>query len=625
MAATSPTSTDACQSIIHSLMCHRQGGETENFARKAIDSLVKKLKEKRDELDSLITAITTNGSLPSKCVTIQRTLDGRLQVAGRKGFPHVIYARIWRWPDLHKNELKHVKYCQFAFDLKCDSVCVNPYHYERVVSPGIGHSNQMVKDEYSSSSSSHADVDALPRVSSVENSIAVTSSGPVQTIQHPPQSQPQSNPFRGHILSPQNNANNTSAVAAAPVQTLPNLPQPSQLIHSQKLVNDSSATPITIQSPSPQPMPSPTQQPTFYGSQMSASNSMPQSPLSTTGTVTSIANSSPTIQQNGFSNISQSQTQSFTSNAQWQGSSTLSYTQSMVPAESTVRGQHPGYWQNNNQMQPQDLPYQGTLSTIPSKHCVSFNDQVEDFSSFSAPKLSMFSVPEYWCSIAYFELDTQVGETFKVSSGSPRVTIDGYVDPSGGDRFCLGALSNVHRTEHSEKARLHIGRGVQLELQGEGDVWLRCLSDHSVFVQSYYLDREAGRAPGDAVHKIYPCAFIKVFDLRQCHTQMQQQAATAQAAAAAQAAAVAGHIPGPSSVGGIAPAISLSAAAGIGVDDLRRLCILRLSFVKGWGPDYPRHSIKTTPCWIEVHLHRALQLLDEVLHTMPLHDPRPHD
>lgn len=134
--ANAPNSNDACLSIVHSLMCHRQGGESEAFAKRAIESLVKKLKEKKDELDSLITAITSAGTHPSKCVTIQRTLDGRLQVAGRKGFPHVIYAKIWRWPDLHKNELRHVKYCQFAFDLKCDSVCVNPFHYERVVSPG---------------------------------------------------------------------------------------------------------------------------------------------------------------------------------------------------------------------------------------------------------------------------------------------------------------------------------------------------------------------------------------------------------------------------------------------------------------------------------------------------------
>uniref|UniRef100_A0A8C9W3N5 Mothers against decapentaplegic homolog n=1 Tax=Scleropages formosus TaxID=113540 RepID=A0A8C9W3N5_SCLFO len=439
MSVNPPSSNDACLSIVHSLMCHRQGGENEGFAKRAIESLVKKLKEKKDELDSLITAITTNGVHPSKCVTIQRTLDGRLQVAGRKGFPHVIYARLWRWPDLHKNELKHVKFCQFAFDLKCDSVCVNPYHYERVVSPGIGASGpsgRLIKEEF------------------IHDCVQ------------------------------------TDAAPGMPPQPDHHLPPPEHF---------------------GQPLP----------------------PL-------------------------------------------------QLPPE------------------PPHAPPSGSLY----------------------PSMPL-SPPEFWCSISYFEMDVQVGEMFKVPASCPIVTVDGYVDPSGGDRFCLGQLSNVHRTDASERARLHIGKGVQLECRGEGDVWMRCLSDHAVFVQSYYLDREAGRAPGDAVHKIYPGAYIKVFDLRQCHRQMQQQAATAQAAAAAQAAAVAGNIPGPGSVGGIAPALSLSVAAGIGVDDLRRLCILRLSFVKGWGPDYPRRSIKHTPCWVEVHLHRALQLLDQVLHTMPLGDASP--
>lgn len=588
MSGNAPTSADACLSIVHSLMCHRQGGESESFSKRAIESLVKKLKEKRDELDSLITAITTNGAHPSKCVTIQRTLDGRLQVAGRKGFPHVIYARIWRWPDLHKNELKHVKYCQYAFDLKCDSVCVNPYHYERVVSPGIdlsgltlhhsGTPGRLVKDEFLPG----MECEGLPR----------TETTAIGTIQHAPQTiqhHPQTDPF-GRPMMPPPPTSQTAVGPSSPPAPAHSIVHPSQS-SQQTQASQSSATGV------PQ---NPTQQPGFFGQESITPNQYQADVNNGMGPL------SPHLQQNGFNNLNQVQppaSQQFNSNSSgtWTGNNTLTYTQSMVPPgpnDGQLRPQHPGYWQHHSQLQ-HDMSLQGTLSSQPG--------------------------PEYWCSIAYFELDTQVGETFKVPSSCPSVTVDGYVDPSGGDRFCLGALSNVHRTEQSDRARLHIGKGVQLDLRGEGDVWLRCLSDHSVFVQSYYLDREAGRAPGDAVHKIYPNAYIKVFDLRQCHRQMQQQAATAQAAAAAQAAAVAGHIPGPASVGGIAPAISLSAAAGIGVDDLRRLCILRLSFVKGWGPDYPRQSIKETPCWIEVHLHRALQLLDEVLHTMPIHDPRPHD
>ncbi|XP_063816202.1 mothers against decapentaplegic homolog 4 isoform X2 [Pseudophryne corroboree] len=544
-----PTSNDACLSIVHSLMCHRQGGESETFAKRAIESLVKKLKEKKDELDSLITAITTNGAHPSKCVTIQRTLDGRLQVAGRKGFPHVIYARLWRWPDLHKNELKHVKYCQYAFDLKCDSVCVNPYHYERVVSPGIdlsgltlqstAPSSLLVKDEYG-----HDYVEG-------QQSMPSSDGHSIQTIQHPPSNRSSSESYSNSSLmvSSEPSTPNASSFSSMPI---PSTSQPASLLattHSDGLLQIASVPPQGAQ-------------------------------------------------QNGFN--AQPATYHHNSTTTWTGSRTAAYTPNMSHHQNGHLQHHPPmphpghYWPVHN-----ELAFQPPISNHPA--------------------------PEYWCSIAYFEMDVQVGETFKVPSSCPIVTVDGYVDPSGGDRFCLGQLSNVHRTEAIERARLHIGKGVQLECKGEGDVWVRCLSDHAVFVQSYYLDREAGRAPGDAVHKIYPSAYIKVFDLRQCHRQMQQQAATAQAAAAAQAAAVAGNIPGPGSVGGIAPAISLSAAAGIGVDDLRRLCILRMSFVKGWGPDYPRQSIKETPCWIEIHLHRALQLLDEVLHTMPIADPQPLD
>ena len=115
---------------------------------------------------------------------------------------------------------------------------------------------------------------------------------------------------------------------------------------------------------------------------------------------------------------------------------------------------------------------------------------------------------------------------------------------------------------------------------------------------------------------------VSVFDLALCFTELQKQAATVKSAVAAQAAAVSGSLPGPSSVGGIAPAINFQLAAGIGVDDLRKQCLLRISFVKGWGPDYVRPDIKSTPCWVEVTMCRALQLLDDVLVGLPGPDPR---
>lgn len=62
---------------------------------------------------------------------------------------------------------------------------------------------------------------------------------------------------------------------------------------------------------------------------------------------------------------------------------------------------------------------------------------------------------------------------------------------------------------------------------------------------------QAGGARSTSALRLLPhlSVSLQVFDLRQCHRQMQQQAA------AAQAAAVVGAIPGSNSVGGVTPAV----------------------------------------------------------------------
>lgn len=179
--------------------------------------------------------------------------------------------------------------------------------------------------------------------------------------------------------------------------------------------------------------------------------------LGVQGSISSASPVSPHLQQNGYVQASSSQQQQQQQSQQqhqssvqgqygqhqagsvtWSGSNTLTYTQSIQPPAPDPRSHagHPQYWQHGS----------GTGNSS------SGAGQIQDVPG--QPRLlSRQPAPEYWCSVAYFELDTQVGEMFKVPSNRPNVTVDGYVDPSGGNRFCLGALSNVHRTEQSEKAR----------------------------------------------------------------------------------------------------------------------------------------------------------------------------
>ncbi|XP_017487190.1 PREDICTED: mothers against decapentaplegic homolog 5-like [Rhagoletis zephyria] len=398
------------------LLGWKQGDEEEKWAEKAIESLVKRLKKSKGAIEDLEYALSHPGQ-PSKCVTIPRSLDGRLQVSHRKGLPHVIYCRVWRWPDLQSHhELKPMEHCLFPFSSKQKDVCINPYHYRRVESPILPPV-------------------LVPRYSDFPNTLN----------------------------------NNNGAVPSMPSN-------------------------VTYNSDSESFCPSPS---SLMSSPSPPSSNGPSSPF-----MSMMADSPP-----------------------------------------------PAY-------------------TPP--HHVEITPDVQPIA---------YSEPKYWCQIAYYELNSRVGEMFSAQTSS--VTIDGFTDPTTNNhRMCLGLLSNVNRNSTIENTRRHIGKGVHLYYVG-GEVFAECLSESAIFVQSRNCNRSNGFHP-TTVCKIPSGCTLKIFNNAEF-------------------------------------AALLSQAVNEGFEsvfELVKMCTIRMSFVKGWGAEYHRQDVTSTPCWIEIHLSGALMWLDKVLTQM---------
>lgn len=626
----------------------KEGSDKEDkWKEKAVKSLVKRLKN-GTQLDELERALVSQDP-STRCVTIPRSLDGRLQVAQKKGLPHVFYCQLWRWPDLHtQHELRPIATCEFSFQAKRDEVCINPYHYRRIENPvlppimvprianngtsgssGGGHHHRVTNEHGERFGSGRGSRINQPNASRFPSSHNQCQPGiqqqhrlnTLQTHHHPHLPGPglgepmmvneecnsEPNSLAALLAPPSKQPRQhlaTDAVTAAALARSDvldaysmagralGLDQTSTLIASahppcvslREVAENMTlgGSPNLVGTP-PAPPQSGNYQSPLLG--ITSSGDSRDYPLA--------GNIGPTNRMHPSSTRSlglgdygmqvsschdDRTTDSQSHNPASDGFSSVFLGQpSSVSSSTTQKASSGGLGPSVNSP--------GTLSSV-EENCISEDDNMDlgldMFNDVLIDGNEMTSVayqePEYWCSIYYYEMNTRVGDTFHCSS--PCLTVDGFTDPNRHNRFCLGLLSNVNRGHQIELTRRHIGKGVKLYYIG-GEVFAECLSDSAIFVQSPNCNYMYKWHPA-TVCKIPPGCNLKIFNNQEFANLLTENVTKGFEA----------------------------------VYSLTNMCTIRMSFVKGWGADYRRQTVTSTPCWIEIHLNGPLQWLDRVLSQM---------
>lgn len=486
--------------LVRRFLNWKQGDEEDTWRNKAVEALIKKLKRQPNEQYSNLQLVLNRKTEDTPCITLSRSQDGRLQVSHRKMLPHVMYCRIFRWPDLQsQHELRSVPTCQYpAGRREVNKICVNPYHYARV------------------------DHSLYPPVVTPRSSEFANASPPPQSPLSPNStySQQQGSPtsyFQHTLAQIQQPAHDHSQQYQSPHQ-----------IKHENNPND----PFSYMNGHQQPIHQHHQQHMGF----------------------SYASQSPLSESNYYGGVGPN------------GEPMVSLAESpRAPQSFESQTPPPRYSGRDSQQQLAIMPMDTADEAQQTNTTFNGSDEGQ----------------EHWCRITYAELNQKIGEPFKGSS--PQVFVDGFTNPSiHNRRFSLGVLSNINRNSTIEMTRRAIRKGICLE-NIDNQIFVKNLSESSIFFHSKNCNVE-NQLNQHAVVKIEPQGRQKIFDQKVFEDLVQEA------------------IRSPDGTKTFERLYSLT-----------EHCIIKMSFVKGWGSIYQRQDVTSTPCWIEICLLKPCALIDQFL------------